>query len=182
MHRTVMKAFPDGVDRLNGNVLFRVMMPKHENPVLYLSSSLKPETSRLENNGFSALAMRDVSALRRAFVAGSCWHFDLFACPAKKVQTEGRRNSRRLCLYRTSEQEAWMQSKAVQNGYKLLTYTQNGQRRIFGRRGGADLTFNAVRYCGLLCVTDAEKFWDGYCRGIGPERAYGMGMLMLTRP
>ena len=182
MHRTVMKAFPDSVDRLGGSVLFRLMTPKNESPILYLSSSLEPNASRLEENGFRALAVREISALRQAFVSGSCWRFDLLVCPSKKIQIEGRRNSPRVCLYRPEEQDIWMQNKADQNGYRLLSYTANGQSRIYGRRGGVPLTFSAFRFCGLLRITDAQKLWDGYCHGIGPERAYGMGMLMLTRP
>lgn len=43
------------------------------------------------------------------------------------------------------------------------------------------MTLRVLRMTGVLRVTDAEAFRRGYENGIGPEKAYGLGMLMLRR-
>lgn len=180
MHRSLMSAFPDGVPRAENSVLYRIMTLGGET-YLYLSSAVEPDTEPLSKRGFSPAGIRCVDALRDIFIPGSRWRYDLLAAPSKKVKAEGRKNSRRVALSMPEERSAWLDCKGAQNGFRPLSLREMGETRAFGIREKMPLSFAAVRFNGVLEVTDQDLFWSGYCRGIGPERSYGMGMLLISR-
>ncbi|WP_352401965.1 type I-E CRISPR-associated protein Cas6/Cse3/CasE [Synergistes jonesii] len=181
MHRSLMSAFPDGVSRAENHMLYRLMTLGSET-YLYLSSAAEPDAEPLAKKGFSPSGIRCVDALRDIFIPGSRWRYDILAVPSKKVKAEGRKNSRRAALSMPEERSAWLDGKGAQNGFRPLSLREMGETRAFGIRGKMPFSFTAVRFNGVLEVTDQDLFWSGYCRGIGPERSYGMGMLLISRP
>ena len=62
----------------------------------------------------------------------------------------------------------------VHFGHQTRRWNPKMAKYIFTER-------RAVRFSGVLEITDAERFRDGYLRGVGPEKAYGLGMLMLRK-
>lgn len=181
MHRTVMSAFGDIADkqpRASEDVLYR-LVPSPQGGILYLTSKNAPMLSGLEKSGFYEEGSRNLDALRGVLVEGSGWKFDLMAVPSKKIRAEGK-NSRRAYLVTPEERRLWLERKGEQNGFKILFLEERGEQKCSGQRGDARIIFSAMQFGGILEVTDKEKFWHGYSGGIGPERAYGMGMLMLA--
>jgi CRISPR system Cascade subunit CasE len=51
-----------------------------------------------------------------------------------------------------------------------------------GKNGYTDERFFAVRYDGLLEVTDPVKFLETLRAGIGSAKGFGFGLLSLARP
>lgn len=177
MHRNLMRAF-DGIQRAENALLYR-LMPKNDVINLYLTSEQPPHTGILEHNGFIVEGQKSLEPLKKLFVAHSTWRFDLVAVPSKKEQSQ-RKNSRRGFLRTPHERATWLERKGGQNGFHPLSVQERGTSSVHGWRQDNPLAFVSVNFCGVLTVTDPESFWKGYCQGIGAERAYGMGMLLIT--
>ena len=104
--------------------------------------------------------------------------FNLMAMPSKKVKTDGLKNSKRVFLGKESDRREWLYNKAAQNGFEVLSYieTDKSDNRIKNDCGYKSVVFN-----GILKITDKEKFYDAYQYGIGAEKAFGCGMLLVSR-
>lgn len=79
----------------------------------------------------------------------------------------------------------WLHRKAEQNGFVLLQAEEMEQSRsqgVHGKEKGGLMVWDAYRYQGVLQVADAALFRRAIAAGIGPGKAYGLGMLLLQRP
>jgi CRISPR system Cascade subunit CasE len=91
-------------------------------------------------------------------------------------------------LRREEDQLGWLRRKGEQGGFEVLGVRVQGQEKEQGRRrrhGGEEssLTLAAVLFDGHLRITDAEKFFHySLRRGLGPGKAYGLGLLSLAPP
>ena len=76
--------------------------------------------------------------------------------------------------------ETWLQKKAENNGFKLLSVIADGyQQYHFKKRG---IKISTLDFQGILEVTEPEVFIrDALYKGIGPAKAFGCGLLSLAR-
>lgn len=184
MHRNLMSGFAMGTGRetprADMQVLFRVV-ERRDQLYLLVSSEEKPDVTALATRGFHTddSMIRDVSVLRRVFVPGKVLRFELLASPCRKAGGEG--NSKRFFLETPEERMAWLRRKGEQGGFEVL-YADELSRRIdiYGRRGDAEVKNSAVLFSGVLKITDADVFWKSYTCGVGPGKAYGLGMLNVA--
>lgn len=182
MHRTIMSAFGTGLEeqpRAQAKILYRIMPSRNGSSTVYLASSSSPNSGSLSKKGFEFTGTRDLEPLKEILVDGSRWRFDLQAVPSKKVPVEGG-NSRRTFLKTADERAEWLIRKGEQNGFRILCYEERGQQKTVGSRNGKKFVFTSMQFSGMLEVIDLELFWRGYLNGVGPEKAYGMGMLLLS--
>ncbi len=182
MHRTIMKAFPvyeNEQARKEGEILFRVMSDAVCTKVFVLSRDW-PEWEKIQTNGFSAKDPIETTPLLKRFIMGAVFNFDLAACPTKKQDTDGK-NSRRVSLRTAKERQLWMSRKAEQYGFRIKWFAEEEQLKSWGRSSNRinAMWHNGVHFRGQLIVSDPEAFTNAFCRGIGPGKAYGFGMLML---
>jgi CRISPR system Cascade subunit CasE len=205
LHRTVMAAFPqiqpsDGSARERLGVLHRLEVDRRRNHlVLYVQSLEKPDWSYLppgyleEHPDLENPACKPVGEKYRGLKPGSVLAFRLQANPTRKVdkknQKDGPRwHGKRVELRREEDQIAWLRRKGAQGGFDLLGVRVQGQAKEQGRRprsggSGSPLTLAAVVFEGHLKITDADKFYQqSLTRGIGPGKAYGLGLLSLAPP
>ena len=47
--------------------------------------------------------------------------------------------------------------------------------------GNNSIFYRTVSFDGVLRITDAARFRDAFAKGIGPGKAYGLGLMMLAR-
>lgn len=184
MHRNLMSGFAMGTGgetpRADMQVLFRVI-ERRDQIYLLVSSDEKPDATALAARGFHTddAMIRDVSALRRVFVPGKVLRFELLASPCRKAGGEG--NSKRFFLETPDERLAWLRRKGEQGGFDVLYADELGGRiDIRGRRGDAEVKNSAVLFSGMLKIVDGDAFWQSYARGVGPGKAYGLGMLNVA--
>ena len=177
MHRLVSGLF--GAQRQEDHVLYRIS-PSGGSIRLYLYSDgpvlSLPDQVQLEGQ-------RELSDWLEGMKAGACFGFDLLASPCKKVyQEEYGRNSQRRVLREPQERMDWLQRKAERNGFRILNVQEMEQSHSYGKHSqekGGSMYLDAYHYQGTLGILDAEKFVNGLKEGIGPGKAYGLGMLML---
>lgn len=180
MHRTVMSAFKsvDGTcPRKQMGILYRLVM-QGRGYKLYVSSLEKPVFDMPE--GFKTVkdSPKDISWIKDTFKNGLKLRFDLMAMPSKKIKVSEQKNSKRVFLGKESDREEWLHSKAAQNGFEVLSFIEQNKE---DNKIKSDSGYKSVVFKGVLKITDKDKFYNAYRYGIGAEKAFGCGMLMLSK-
>jgi len=196
MHKTLLQAFPTPLPP-NERVLFRLEVhPRTGLPVVLVQSQTQPDWTPLltADRGRYLLPAYDlpfgveenpqVKEVTLKFRPGQRLVFRLYANPTRKIKVEGRKNGRRVELYREEDQRRWLARKLQAAGARLLEVRIGaGEKRTdFQRRGQSlhRLTFYGVRFDGLLVVEDPEAFLLAVQRGIGSGKGVGFGLLSLA--
>lgn len=178
MHRTIMRAFD--CSREEAQLLYRIIKTDQK-LIMYVQSASEPKWERIETNGFSCDKMQDISMLQTVLRQDQVLRFSLLACPTKKVKSEGK-NSRRVLLRSWAERSEWLCRQAEKNGFSLLEVHEAGKESIISCSKDRDeFVIAGVPFEGVLRITDVEAFYKGLKHGIGPEKAYGFGLLMIGR-
>lgn len=177
-HRNIMKAFE--TDRSAAKVLYRVMRSDYSVQV-YVQSQAEPQWERIEGNGFHCEKAMDISRLRKSFHYDLILRFTLLACPTKKTPVEGK-NSRRVLIRGEEEQLEWLRRQGEKYGFAVLEAHITGPgERLSGKKDNGIFYIAGILFEGVLQITNTEKFQVGFENGIGAEKAYGFGMLMVSR-
>jgi CRISPR system Cascade subunit CasE len=193
LHRTLLRAFPDKADGGPGRVLFRVDLPRDTGTAVVLVQSEKPpDWSLLRPDYLTRPA--ESKPFEPTFTVGQRLAFRLRANPTCKTGTlsksdrlagRSKSNGRRLGLLREGQQREWLVRKAEAGGFRVLGVTvvpegfAHGSKDAGGVRVGLSLL--AVRFDGLLGVTDPGRFLQTLREGIGPAKGFGFGLLSLAR-
>jgi CRISPR system Cascade subunit CasE len=188
MHKTLMRAFPDDIDREKDRILFRVDLdPRTGVPTALLQSTLEPRWDWLTNDGARGYLLQppETKTFDLNLAPGQVLAFRLRANPTVKRRCDdGER--RRIGLYREEEQQEWLERKAEQGGFRLLSVRSRNAPDVQGwaRHDGVKhkLKLFAVRFDGLLQVTDPDRLREAVRRGIGSGKGLGFGLLSLARP
>lgn len=126
---------------------------------------------------------RDITAFTETLRSGRTIRFDLLTMPSKKMASGGRKNSQRRVLRTAEERIAWLHRKAEQSGF-LIRYVQEQESMDFSgnhdQQHGSRMHWNAYHYTGVLEITDEAAFQKVFSMGIGPGKAYGLGMILLS--
>ena len=187
MHRSIMRAFPEHLDRAQERVLFRLDAPRGGGPpVLLVQSLAQPDWSCVGNEGFTRYLVATnqpnpwVKQVEIQLKSGQVLAFRLRANPTIK------RRGKRLGLYRDEEQMGWLARKAEQGGFRILSAHSCNEKIVGGivrRESRKDhLRLLSVQFDGLLQVVDAERVRRTVEGGIGSGKAFGLGLLSLARP
>ena len=94
-----------------------------------------------------------------------------------------KREGKRHGLLRDEEQLAWLDQKAMQNGFAIGRVRVMKEQPIkASTSSGHRATLHATRYDGLLSVLKPELFVDAVQAGVGSGKAYGFGLLSVAPP
>ena len=182
MHRTLAKAFGDEADAQQAaRCLFRVDETPHGWRVL-VQSRTPPAWERLTVAPDYHLAPPHQKAFAPSLPLGQTYAFRLRANPTKReaVKPEGRRLGDRVGLYREEERLDWLTRKAAAHGFALCTVTQTSEPRPKCRAKERHAVFSAVRFDGVLRVTDPALLMEALSAGIGAGKGFGFGLLSLS--
>src|SRR5262249_52889455 len=113
-----------------------------------------------------------------AFAAGQRLCFRLRANPTVK------RDGRRRPLLEEGEQRAWFDRKGAAAGFRVVRAEVTPEGASCGRQpaqgGTLTLPHHAVRFDGLLAVTDPGRLRQALRTGIGSAKGFGFGLLSLA--
>lgn len=191
MHRTLMRAFPhsDGPSpRAAFGVLFRA---DPERKRVLVQSQEAPDWDQLPERYVVDAQSKEIDPALAAIGAGHELRFLLVANASRKVARaadEASRHSRRVELTDDEARHAWLAGQGIRSGFRLCGRGSHDGVRIdrviparpVGRQKGSRITVKAVRYEGLLTVTDPETFVGAIQSGLGPAKAYGCGLLSVA--
>ena len=174
MHRNLIQVFHE-------TILYRLIESQQKLEAYTLSCSI-PDQNQLQSRGMNLQSSLDLSDLSTKYREGSILRFNLLTSPSKKKKEDGRTNSRRVFLTTTEERSSWMQRQGEKYGFKVMEAQEISaeQKLLIGRKSGS-FTITAVEITGILQITDANLFWESWEKGIGAEKAYGLGMMLLYR-
>lgn len=207
LHQLVYSAFPDGGADGVGRVLFRLDADTSGggvSPSLLVQSEQPPDWERLDT---PAVCVRGPKLWQPQFERGQTLRFRLRASPTKKTalpRGHSQAGHQRQGLVTRPEQAAWLERQGLRCGFALretpadwfdafdeqepraaVQIVSRGHlkgHKPAGNTGSAmTLTHLAVDFDGLLRVTDPAAFAEAVRTGLGPGKAFGMGLLSLAR-
>jgi len=155
-------------------------------------------------------ACKNVTGALERLETGQVLSFRLRANPTKRIpegaKNEDKLKGKRVGLLREDEQVAWLIRKGQERekdkpgGLEILMAEvegNDGQIHLVPRVNACpegnqrdrksdngsryQTTHLAVRFEGLLRITDADAFRETIVRGIGPGKAFGFGLLSVAR-
>jgi CRISPR system Cascade subunit CasE len=179
MHRTLLQAFPEGMQRQAERVLFRVDADRETGALKVLvQSSERPDWSPQEAKPGCLLAPAESKEFHPAFRAGQRLFFRLRANPTIK------REGKRLGLRTEEEQVEWLKRKGAAGGFRVCGVQVVREGVLRGRktdeRGRHALTHLAIRFDGVLEVADPGQLLDTLRAGVGSSKGFGFGLLSLA--
>jgi CRISPR system Cascade subunit CasE len=190
MHRSLMRCFPDGLDRAQERVLFRVESdPRRGMLTLLLQSTLEPRWDWLADNGARGYLLPGVDRnpatkwVDLKLASGQVLAFRLRANPTVKRRFPNG-DHKRVGIYRPEEQLAWLERKGELGGFRVLSVRTCHEPEAGGRmqRQGEThkLKFYTVRFDGILQVIDPQRLQETLRQGIGSGKGFGFGLLSLA--
>ncbi len=187
MHRTLMRAFPDGLHRERDRVLFRLETGRTGAPLVLLQSTLPPRWDWLDDDGARGYLLRppETKAFDLHLAAGQMLAFRLRANPTVKRKFPNG-DHKRVGIYDEPAQIEWLKRKGEQGGFHLLTVRTGGHDTVDGvvhrDEQKHQLNLFAVQFDGRLQVTDPERLRQTVRQGVGSGKGLGFGLLSLARP
>lgn len=175
MHRTLSKAFGNMLSE--ARLLFRVERSEHQDPHVIAQSLVEPD--------WSALPVGYANATSKTFdlklEKGRVLRFRLLARASKRDP----RTRKRVTVRGDEAVKIWLERKAQHAGFEIRTLKINETRwhdtkRIERLPNGNPKPLQAVQFDGVLVVTDPDKLRQAVRNGIGPQKAYGFGLLSLA--
>jgi len=160
MHRTIMRAVPDG------RTLWRL-----DSPHLLVQSQSAPDWGRLPDGYLVEVASKPFEL---SVVNGQRLRFRLRANPTVC------RNGKRHGLLREADQMAWLERKAATGWFAVHSVLVSSEGVTRGDKNRCPIIRLAVRFDGMLTVTDADMFRATMAVGIGAGKSFGFGLLSLA--
>ncbi len=196
MHKTLMRAFPTPLPP-EERVLFRLEIhPRTGQPMLLVQSQTPPVWDFLTTADRGRYLLPnwelpsgvdqnpEVKEVTLRLRRGQRLVFRLFANPTKKIKAEGRKNGKRVELYREEDQRRWLERKLQAAGARLIDVRIGAGRKFtdFQRKAERSqaLTFYGVRFDGLLVVEDPEALLKAISQGVGSGKGVGFGLLSVA--
>jgi CRISPR system Cascade subunit CasE len=170
MHRTLARAFKDQLDQ--ARLLFRVDRPENGDPHVIVQSLSKPNWSALPEK-YADVSSKSVDLELEKDLRLT---FRLLARPTRRVKETGRR----VTVRGDEALREWLERKAGAAGFEVKSVRINGSRWRDTKGGKTSQALGAVQFDGILVVTDPDKLREAVRNGIGPQKAYGFGLLSLA--
>jgi len=174
--------------RTDAGFLFRIdPQPAGRVVILVQSAAVEPPDwdYAFHNAGYLLAGPCEIKEFdpRRVSRTGATWQFRLRANPTVK------REEKRHALLSEEAQTAWLRRKADAGGFEVVSVAASRDGPRAARKTDYDapepknhqITLFAVRFDGVLKVTDDAAFLRSLCCGIGSAKGLGFGLLSLAR-
>ncbi|MDP2945937.1 MAG: type I-E CRISPR-associated protein Cas6/Cse3/CasE [bacterium] len=185
LHQAVYRAFPDDNDGGPGRILYRVDENKRLGTIsLLVQSENKPDWSKADFIVDCLLEPAERKIYSPALQTGQTLRFRVRANPTIKKQLDGKENGYRLGLLREEDQLKWLNRKAVESGFSVMSCRTSPEGMTYDDRSFKEqdkMRHFAVRFEGVLKITNKELFTKTIENGIGSAKGFGFGLLSLAR-
>ena len=181
VHKLLMESGFGNIQASNARKTIQLLYSMEEDTIL-MQSAIKPSIS--VNEGLFAVNPRtiDVSKLESICKNGNVIRFKCTCNPTKRTK-EGKR----VFLKTPEERSEWIKRTLLKNGATVLIEDQTPESTVFGIKSNKEdgtkhkIYAKTVTFAGALRIENGELFWKAVCEGIGREKAYGCGMIMIMR-
>lgn len=179
LHRTICKGFDDPT---NARILFRPDKDMTSVVHVIVQSLVAPDWTRLQAD---PKYLREIDEPKKieltGLTEGMALKFRLRCRPSKRVATKGDpRRGKRIALIEKDDLFAWLHRKAEESGFDVKDVAFDRIYWYDSKDGKQEESLGGVQFDGILVVTDPEKLREAVANGIGPQKAYGFGLLSLA--
>ncbi len=194
MHQRLMQPFDNVLSLGEGRQAYQLLWRRDPDrddphyPRLLVQAAAEPRWGKLPS-GYLAQRprVRNATIVRNVLRPGKPFRFTLIANPRHHVRVPG--GTRHRAVRDRDDCRTWLQHHGETGGFRLpdpecLAITP--QRPVTGTRhkngDSMTVTLMPVRYDGHLIVTEPNLFWTTLTVGVGPGKAYGCGLMVITKP
>jgi CRISPR system Cascade subunit CasE len=175
MHQAVYSGFP----RNPGRILFRL-----EEGYVIVQSPDPPNWTRLINvPGY--LKSAEVKKFIMDFEEGEILRFRLKANPSSSNDPKSKRVTnnykKRSGLLNEEDCIEWLRKKGKRGGFEIIDVRTTQKPTLVRIYQPKEIFFVVALFDGYLQVVDHERFTQTLKQGIGPEKAFGLGLLSVCR-
>jgi len=183
-HRDIWKLFP-GRKEAKRDFLFRADKLPGGLYNITMQSRHRPQTEKQDE--FYVEVVKEYSP---EFVKGGLYQFDIRVSPQlSKRNSEGKRVLQRI--YKSEQQIDWLKKHlerpTINSSYASepvckivqMDVIQNTEASFKSRKN--EIAYPVVDFTGILQVLEPDDFKKMYLNGIGRQKVYGCGMLLLAR-
>lgn len=143
---------------------------------LLVYSKTAPKLPETVPDGFTSVPeIVGCKEVEPKFKKGEVFAFDAVLNPSKS------RAGHKRFISDPQDRQAWLERKFKESGAKIGRVSETRKKVICIGHNYGKGKFVSVHYKGLLMVENPETFQKAYQKGIGREKAYGCGLLALTR-
>lgn len=179
LHRTICRAFEDPKE---ARILFRADRDLPGEVHVLVQSLLTPDWGRLE---VEEDYLKEIGEAKEVALTGLRkdlpLRFRLRCRPSKRIgHADSADKGKRRSLTDKDEVFKWLHRKAEENGFEVKDVAFDRFYWYESREGKQDKPLGAVQFDGVLVVTDPDKLREAVRNGIGPQKAYGFGLLSLA--
>lgn len=204
MHRTLMNGYPYPRVEHRCDLLFRVEASRTGPPVMLVQTRDEPDWAVLPAGYLLELAV--CKPFNLSVMPGQRLRFRLRANPTKRVAAKNERLGgvmlgKRIGLATEADQVRWLLRKAELGGFRVpgewvdTKHPETGEPiqipnfrvdvvpegRDRNDKPGYAGEFVAVRFEGVLIVSDSAQLVRTVAAGIGSAKAFGYGLLSVAR-
>lgn len=178
MHRTLTRAFVSGTGDAPLRFLWRLEPSMDWNAPVVLVQSERPaqwsELHQMDTYLKSEVETKAIS-LDQLIQLGATYRFRLSANPTVT------RDGKRFGLTSEDLQLAWLQRQGLRWGFEVKTALVIASDVLTGRKGATQISLQRVCFEGVLAVQDSGALAKALLSGIGPGKAFGLGLISVAR-
>ncbi|RMC51987.1 type I-E CRISPR-associated protein Cas6/Cse3/CasE [Lactobacillus sp. ESL0225] len=186
-HNWVEQSFPDEIN--NGKKLrhlWRIDQLQGKKYLLLLSENMPDKRQLLRYGVHDTVMIKSYDRLLNSIKQGQLLQFRLTANPTHTVLQPGIKQGRVVPHITVDYQRKWLIERSQKLGFQLGTTTDKSTFDIVSRdwpilsyKSGRRLRLSRVTFEGRLRVEDADQFKQALIKGIGREKAFGMGLMTV---
>ncbi|MCG7590359.1 MULTISPECIES: type I-E CRISPR-associated protein Cas6/Cse3/CasE [Halomonadaceae] len=174
MHRSLVRAFVNDPDDKAPRFLWRLEPDSgRQDPIIVVQSLVQPDWSGFGSPGYLKAQVESKNIdVDRILTARGKYRFRLFANPT--VTKAGKR----VGLASEELQCQWLERQAAQAGFDVETALVMATEMLDVRQG--DIRLRQAWFEGVLTSTDPALLKNAIKKGIGPGKAFGLGLLSIS--
>lgn len=190
LHQAVWNLFADNPDRRR-DFLYRLDTVGKQ-PVIYAISERKPEPIgklwNIETKQYKPQVLKNMRLGFTVRVNPTCKldgkrHDVVMNLKHKMRLDSGEHENKALPEIVTAACEQWFNERSAKNGFKILSMRADGYRQMrFNKsKGGVPVRYSTVDLTGAIEVIDEQLFKPILLDGIGPEKGFGCGLMLVRK-
>ena len=190
MHRTLMRLLPDQLSdtpRADASLLWR--LEPGPIPRVLTQAAHQLTSENLPPGYLTDYATKDIAPIIGNLTEGASVRFQVTANPTRSTANPTRhtttdsrtRRGRRVSITRVDDAHDWWTARATQHGLTTVTLTVERQPDLRVHRNNGTATLHAFTFTGIAHIADPTAVADLVRAGIGRGKAWGLGLIALTR-
>ncbi len=176
MHKDIQRLFE--YSRAEQHVLYRVYDAKQAIYV-YVQSDIPPRVNEQYCPHLKLLNCTEMTKAYASVVARGKFQFNITCAPTVSKHRPGKRSIRKF-LQKSEDRIDWFRRKLEEGGCEVDFCEDRVDEGIFLKRQGTPFMLGCATIEGVATIRDPDKFMEMLRAGVGPEKAYGCGLLMIA--